>query len=93
MQMAGSAEVSIVIWSQYISLKLFLRTLENDVIKWPLFHTFRQAFYKSFVILVFWNKYSANCTDFYNDWLKTWPNIRNFVFILKDSHREKVTPN
>ena len=53
MQMAGSAEVSIVIWSQYISLKLFLRTLENDVIKWPLFHTFRQAFYKSFVILVF----------------------------------------
>ena len=30
--MAGSLEVSIVIWSQYITLKLFW-ALENDVIK------------------------------------------------------------
>ena len=56
MQMAGSVEVSIVVWSRYITLKLFWRTLKNDVIKGPLFHTFHQAFYKTFVILVFWNK-------------------------------------
>ena len=58
MQMVGSVDVSIVVWSRYITLKLFWRTLENDVIKGRLFHTFHQAIYKKFVILVFWNKYS-----------------------------------
>ena len=53
-----SLEVSIVVWSHYITLKLFWRTLENDVIKGLLFHIFHQAFYKYFLILVFWNKYS-----------------------------------
>ena len=56
MQMAGSVEVSIAAWSRNVILKLFSRTLENDVTKKSLFHTFHQAFYKNFVILVFWNK-------------------------------------
>ena len=51
MQIAGSVEVSVVVWSQYITLKLFWRTLENDVIKWPLFHASHKAFYKNFIIL------------------------------------------
>ena len=59
MQMAGIAEVSIVASSRHIRLKLFWRTLENDVVAEPLFHTFHPAFYKNFVILVFWNKYST----------------------------------
>ena len=58
MLMARSVEVSIVVWSRYIILKLFWKTFKNDVIKGPLFHTFHQAFYKTFVILVFWNKKS-----------------------------------
>ena len=53
-----SVEVSIVVWSHYITLKSFWRTLENDVIKRLLFHIFHQAFYKYFLILAFWNKYS-----------------------------------
>ena len=56
--MTGSVEVSIVIWSRYITLKLLWRTLENDVIKGPLLHIVHQPFYKKFVISVFWNKYS-----------------------------------
>ena len=40
MQMTGSVETSIVVLSQYITLKLFSRTLKNDVIKGPLFRTF-----------------------------------------------------
>ena len=68
MQVAGSAEVSVVVLSQYITLKLLWRALENDVIKEPLFHTFHQTFYKNFVILVFWNKYSLPpfCTNFHD---------------------------
>ena len=58
MQMAENVEVSIVVWLPCIILKLFWRTLENEVIKWPLFHLFHQAFYKNFVIFVFSNKYS-----------------------------------
>ena len=53
-----SVEVSIVVWSHYITLKSFWRTLENDVIKGLLFHIFHQAFYKYFLILAFSNKYS-----------------------------------
>ena len=48
----------IVVWSRYITLKLFWRALENDVKKVTLLHNFHQAFYKNIVILVFWNKYS-----------------------------------
>ena len=40
MQMARSVEVSIVVWSRYITLKLFWRTLENDVIKGSLLYIF-----------------------------------------------------
>ena len=56
MQMAGSVEVSIVVWSRYITLN----ALKNfdDLIKGPLFYTFHQVFYKNFVILKFWNKSS-----------------------------------
>ena len=32
MRMAVSVEVSIVVWSQYITLELFWRTLENDTV-------------------------------------------------------------
>ena len=56
--MTGSLEVSIAAWSQYIILKLFWKTLENNVIKGPLFHTYPWALYKKLVILVFWYKYS-----------------------------------
>ena len=56
--MAGSLKVFIVVWSRYITLNLFWRTLENDVINGPLFDTIHEAFYKNFAILVFWNKYS-----------------------------------
>ena len=57
MQMTWSAEVSIVVWSRYITLKLFWRTLENGVIKGHLFLISHQEFHKNFVILVFRNKY------------------------------------
>ena len=57
--MDGSLEVSVVVSSWYIILKLFWRTLENDFIKGPLLHTIHQAFYKNFVILLFWNKRSS----------------------------------
>ena len=56
-QMIESEEVSIVVWSRCITLKLFWRKLENDFIRRPRFHTFHQIFYKNVVILVFWNKY------------------------------------
>ena len=46
MQMVESVEVFIVVWSPYITLKLFW-------IKGPLFYTFHQAFYKDFVTLMF----------------------------------------
>ena len=59
MQMAGGVEVSIVVWSRYITLRLFWRTLKNEVIKGPLSHMFHQAFYKTFVNLRFWNKESS----------------------------------
>ena len=61
LKMTGIVEVSIVTWLQYIIMKPFSRALENDIIKGPLFNTFDQAFYnyKSFVISVFWNKYSS----------------------------------
>ena len=38
--MAGIVEVSIVILSQYIPLKLLWRPLENDVMKGFLIHIF-----------------------------------------------------
>ena len=58
MQMAVSVEVSVVISSRYIPLKLLWGILENDIIKVFLIHIFHQAFYKNFVILVFRNEYS-----------------------------------
>ena len=58
MQLAGSVDISIAVWMRYITLKLFWRTLENDLMKMTLFHIFHKVFYKNFVILVFWNKYS-----------------------------------
>ena len=56
--MAESVDISVVVWSCYITLKLFSRTLENDVIKASLFHIFCEIFFKSFVILVFRNTHS-----------------------------------
>ena len=49
--MTGKVELSIVVWLQYITLKLFGRTLENDVIKGSRFHSL--VFYKTFLYLVF----------------------------------------
>ena len=69
MQMAESVEVSIVASSRCITLKLFWRTLENDVKKGTLFHNFLQAFYKNLVTLVFWNKHSPFVSIFMmTDW-------------------------
>ena len=42
---------------RYITLKLFWRTFQNDVIKEPLFQTFPQALHKTLTILAFWNKH------------------------------------
>ena len=56
--MAASLEAFIVVWSRYITLKLFWKMLKNDAIKGPIFYTFHRAFYKKFVILEFWNKKS-----------------------------------
>ena len=71
MKMAGSVEASIIVWSRYITLKLFWRTFKNVVIKGPLFHTSHHAFYKAFVILVIRKKEISICTNFHNEWLKT----------------------
>ena len=56
--MVGSVEVSIIVWSIYITLKLFWKTFENGIIRGPLFHTLHKELFKYFVILRFWNKYS-----------------------------------
>ena len=53
MQIAEIVEVSIVVWSRYNTLKLFLIALENDVLNGARSHTFHQAFYKNFVTLLF----------------------------------------
>ena len=44
--MVGSVEVSIIVWSIYITLKLFWKTFENGIIRGPLFHSFHHAFDK-----------------------------------------------
>ena len=70
-QMPGSAKVSIVVWSRHVALKLFWRTLENDVIKGSLFHTFHQTFYKKFSKFSVLKQVFSIYTNFNNDWLKT----------------------
>ena len=54
-KVARSVEVSTVFWSRYLTLKRLWRTLENYVIKEPMFHTFLHPFFKNFVILLFRN--------------------------------------
>ena len=52
MQTTGSAEVLIVVWSRYITSRyITVKTLENDIIKGPLFYNFHQTFHKNFAIL------------------------------------------
>ena len=78
--MVGSAEVSIAVWWRYISLKLFWRTLENEV-RTPVSHllpTILQNFCNFSVL----KQVFSICTNFHNDWLKTWPGIRYLVFLL-----------
>ena len=77
--MAGSVEVFVVVWSQYITLKLFWRTLEN--------YASQEAFLKNFVILVFWNNYSPFVWFFILT--KTWPGIRKLVFLLHEELHKK----
>ena len=50
--MAVSLELSIVVWSRYIALKLFWRIWENNVKEGPLFHNFHQIFHKNFKMLI-----------------------------------------
>ena len=45
MQTTESVDISIAVWSRYITLKLLWRALENDVIKGPLFHIFEKNKY------------------------------------------------
>ena len=45
--MVSSLELSIVVWSRYISLKLLRRIRESDVKEASLFHSFLQIFYKN----------------------------------------------
>ena len=78
--MVGSVEVSIAVWWRYISLKLFWRTLENEV-RTPVSHllpTILQNFCNFSVL----KQVFSICTNFHNDWLKTWPGIRYLVFLL-----------
>ena len=78
-----SVEVSIVVWSPYITLKLFWRTLENYIIKGHLFHIFGLAFYKKCNFRVLKEVFSI-CTNFHNDCWRTCPDIRNLVFLLNE---------
>ena len=48
--MVSSLELSIVIWSQYIALKLLWRIWKINVKEAPPFHTFLQIFYKNLKI-------------------------------------------
>ena len=78
--MVGSAEVSIAVWWRYISLKLFWRTLENEV-RTPVSHLLPIILQKFCNFSVLKQVFSI-CTNFHNDWLKTWPGIRYLVFLL-----------
>ena len=66
----------------FVTLKLFWRTLEKDVIKEPLFHTFCQVFYKKKRNFSGLKQVLSICTSFHNNWLKTWLKIRNLMFLL-----------
>ena len=50
--MVSSLELSIVDWSKYIALKLFLRIWEGDIREGLQFHTFLKIFYKNFKMLM-----------------------------------------
>ena len=52
------------------SQELWKKTLYRD----PCFKPFTKSFEKTLSI----------CTSFHNDLLKTWPDIRNFVFLLNE---------
>ena len=78
--MVGSAEVSIAVWWRYISMKLFWRTLENEV-RTPVSRLLPTILQKVCNFSVLKQVFSV-CTNFHNDWLKTWPGIRYLVFLL-----------
>ena len=50
--MIPSLELSVVVWSRYIVLKLLWRMWESDVKEGHPFHTFLHIFYENFKILV-----------------------------------------
>ena len=64
MQMAETAEVSIVVWSRYIALKLFRRTLENDIMG-PCFTLFTRN-YKNFANFSVLKQVLPKCTIVHN---------------------------
>ena len=92
MSMAGRVEVSLIVWLQYIILKLFWRTLGG---KWR--HTLDAVSDLSKIILKKICNFSllkeafSICTNFHDDWLKTWPDIRNLVFLLNEKLYRKST--
>ena len=66
MQTAGSVEVSIVVWSQYITLKLFGKTLENYFIKGLISHL-SPSILQRFCNFSVLKQVLSICTNFHND--------------------------
>ena len=90
MQIAEIVEISIVVWSRYNTLKLFWIALENDVLNGARSHTFHQAFYKNFVTLLFWNKYSPFVSiSIMIDW-KLGPILGILYFYLTRNYTRKI---
>ena len=85
MSMAGMVGVSLIVWFQHITLKLFWRTLGRE---WrhtlaAISHLSQSILKKLFNFSLLKEAFSI-CTNFHNDWLKTWPDIRNLVFLLNE---------
>ena len=88
--MVPSLELSIVVWSRYIALKLFWRIWKNDAKKGPPFHTFLQLFCNNFKTLVL----SYNLPHFLPIFKKTDenPDIRSILFQCNKELHKKFAP-
>ena len=88
--MVPSLELSIVVWSRYIALKLPWKIWENDVKEGTPFHTFLRIFFKNLkkfnVKLCF-----SFCTTFQEDLRQTCPDIRSLLFLYNKELHKKFT--
>ena len=93
MQIAGIVEVSIVVWSRYITLKPFWRTLKCSVIKGCLFHILHEAFYKNFYNFGVFKLALSICTKFLARFLLNEELYKKFVAVLKVCQRLRHQKN